>query len=196
MSNETMREASLNRRKMLTGAVLSTGALYAMVDMATPAYAKGKGGAGATAQDVQLLNAAIALEHEGIAAYDIAGGSGLIPAAAVPVLTTFQGHHKQHRDELSAIVRRLGGKPVEAKPLNDYVVSLNAASIKTLEDIQRLALRLERGAASAYLGLIDPLSSHELHKVVSGIAADEALHAAAFMFDLKEAIPSQAHIFG
>lgn len=195
MSKDAL-QPQLDRRSLIgKGSVLTTGALLALANMATPAYAKGKGNS-ANANDVGLLNAAIGLEHEGIAAYDIALGSGLIPQAAVGLVSTFQGHHKQHRDELAAAVRRMGGTPTEAKTLDDYKASLNAGSITSLQDIQRLALRLERGAATAYIGLIEPLKNHELHTVVARLAADEALHAAAFMFDLKQAIPTQAKIFG
>ncbi|TXG84532.1 MAG: ferritin-like domain-containing protein [Sphingomonadales bacterium] len=193
---DEVSKTTVSRRSLIgKGSVLTTGALLALANMAAPAYAKGKGGS-ANANDVDLLNAAIGLEHEGIAAYDIALGSGLIPADALDLVRSFQGHHKQHRDELAAAVRRMGGTPVESKLLDDYVVSLNAKAITSLADIQRLALRLERGAATAYIGLIAPLKNHELHTVVARLAADEALHATAFMFDLKETIPTQAKIFG
>lgn len=193
---DEISKSTVNRRSLIgKGSVLTTGALLALANMATPAYAKGKGQS-ANANDVGLLNAAIGLEHEGIAAYDIALGSGLIPADTLDLVRSFQGHHKQHRDELAAAVRRMGGTPVDAMTMDHYVDALNAKAIKSLTDIQRLALRLERGAATAYLGLIEPLKNHELHTVVARLAADEALHATAFIFDLKETIPTQAKIFG
>ena len=49
--------------------------------------------------DAQILNAAIGLEHEGIAAYQIAATSGLLDPAVLDIGITFQSHHKQHRDE-------------------------------------------------------------------------------------------------
>lgn len=187
----------LNRRSLVTlgTTALSAAGIMALAGTASPAFAKTAAKPSGNAQDAGLLNAAIGLEHEGIAAYEIALGSGLIPQAAVGLVRSFQGHHKQHRDELAKAVIRLGGKPTEAKKLDEYVKSLNAASITKLEDIQRLALRLERGAASAYIGLIAGLKNTEYHTLVAQLAADEALHATVFMLDLKEEIPSMAHIF-
>jgi hypothetical protein len=138
----------------------------------------------------------MSLEYEGIAAYEIALGSGLVPQPAVELVRTFQGHHRQHSEELARAVTRLGGRPVESKPLSDYVASLNAASIHSFADIQHLALRLERGAASAYLGLIAPLQDTELHTLVARLAADEAVHAAVFMTDLSEPFPTRDRMFG
>jgi len=187
-----------NRRAVLLGgATLSAAGLVALAGCATPAGAQtGARGTANAAQDAELLNAAIALEHEGIAAYDIALGSGLIPAGALTLVRTIQGHHNQHRDDLAAAVTRLGGAPAQSKTRAEYVTELNAGSIKSLEDIQRLALRLENGATNAYLGLISPLSDTDLHVLVARLAADEASHAAIFMMDLKEIYPVKAPLYG
>jgi hypothetical protein len=183
-----------NRRGLLTGMALSTAGLTALAGVATPAYAKKA--KSNPAQDANLLNAAIALEHEGIGAYAIALGSGLIPPAAVGLVTSFQGHHKQHRDELAAAIRRLGAVPAESKSIDEYAKDLNAGAITGLVDIQRLALRLERGAANAYLGLIGPIQDSALHLMLARFAADEATHATVFILDLKEMIPTQAPLYG
>lgn len=182
-----------NRRAVLSSGGLSVAGVLALAASATPAEARGR--RSDPAQDANLLNAAIALEHEGIAAYEIALGSGLLPQPAVGLVRTFQGHHQQHRDDLARAVTRLGGRPAEAKTIQQYAADLNASSIMSLTDIQRLALRLERGAASAYLGLITPLHSTELHGLVARLAADEALHAAVFMADLHEPFPARSQIF-
>lgn len=195
----TDSSSQTNRRNILTGAAtLSAGGLLALAASATPAAARGtrKSSAKAAAQDAELLNAAIALEHQGIGAYEIALGSGLVPGAAVPLVKTIQGHHKQHRDDLAAAVTRLGGKPVDTKTVADYAKELNAASITSLADIQRLALRLETGAANAYLGLIDPLTDPALHLLVAKLAADEASHATIFLLDLKETYPEKTPLYG
>ncbi|KCZ92871.1 ferritin-like domain-containing protein [Hyphomonas johnsonii] len=145
--------------------------------------------------DVQILNAAIALEHEGIAAYQIAATSGLLDPAVVDIGVTFQGHHKGHRDELVKAVRTLGGTPVEEKSLDDYAKSLNAASLTNQTDVLKLALGLERGAANAYLGLIPSLGV-DFHQVAARMAGDEAFHAAILANALGEPIPKNALIFG
>jgi len=68
------------------------------------------------ANDVAILNSALAAELEAIAAYGVGAGSGLLKGPVLALATTFQGHHKQHADVLAGAVGRLGGKPATAKP--------------------------------------------------------------------------------
>ena len=146
-------------------------------------------------QDVQLLNAAIALEHEGIAAYTIAASSGLLQPAVVQIGVTFRGHHMRLRDELIRAVQALGGVPVEAKSESEYVSQLNVSSLQNQADVLRLALGLERGAANAYLGLIPSLGA-DYHQIAARMAGDEAFHAAILGNALGEPIPTEGLIFG
>ncbi len=184
-----------SRRSIIGGAgkTLSVAAVAMIVggcsNAATPI------GSADTGQDISLLNAAIALEHEGIAAYQIAATSGLLEPAVIEIGVTFQGHHKGHRDELEKAVRQLGGEPVVAKTDAEYGEALNAASLKNQEDVLRLALGLERGAANAYLGLIPSLGA-DYHQVAAQMAGDEAFHAAILGNALGEPIPKAALIFG
>lgn len=146
-------------------------------------------------QDVSILNAAIALENEGVAAYTIAAGSGLLQPAVVQIGVTFRGHHMQHRDELIKAVQALGGTPAAAKSDADYAADLNVASLKNQTDVLRLALGLERGAANAYLGLIPSLGAG-YHQIAARMAGDEAFHAAILANALGDPIPTKALIFG
>ncbi len=185
----------VNRRTIIRtgGAALSAAGVLALAGMATPAGAKTKDGD--AAQDAGLLNAARALEFEGIAAYEIALGSGLLTPSATSFARLYQSHHKQHNDDLEAAIKRLGGDPVGPKTTAEYVEQLEADKIGSQEDILRLALRLETGAASAYLGLIAPLKNSDLHSLVARLAADEAAHAATFMIDLNLPIPEKTPLF-
>jgi|TARA_R100000455_G_C6268931_1_gene124499 hypothetical protein len=146
-------------------------------------------------QDIGILNAAIALEHEGIAAYQIAATSGLLQPAVVDIGVTFQGHHKGHRDILVSAVETLGGTPVEEKSLGAYAQDLNVSNLKNQEDVLRLALRLEQGAANAYLGLIPSLGP-DFHQVAAQMAGDETFHAAILANALGLPIPKDAMMFG
>ena len=128
------------------------------------------------AGDVQILNVALGLEHEAISAYSIAAGSGLVTKAVLPVAVTFQTHHKEHRDALIATIRKLGGTPVAAKPDAEVAKALNAASLKNQTDVLRLAQKLERGAANAYLGVIPSFADKGLAQVSAKLAADETGH--------------------
>lgn len=148
-----------------------------------------------TNSDVQILNAAIALEHEGIAAYQIAATSGLLAPAVVDIGVTFQSHHKGHRDELMKAVEALGGVPAEEQSIAHYAGVLDAASLTNQTDVLRLALRLETGAANAYLGLIPSLGT-DYHQIAARMAGDEAYHAAILANALGDPIPTEPLIFG
>ncbi|WP_373490048.1 ferritin-like domain-containing protein [Parasphingorhabdus sp.] len=82
-----------------------------------------------------------------------------------------------------------------AKSDSEYAEALNVASLKNQEDVLRLALGLERGAANAYLGLIPSLGVN-FHQVAAQMAGDEAFHAAILGNALGEPIPKAALIFG
>ena len=145
---------------------------------------------------MSLLNAALALEHEGVAAYQLGAESKLLQAPVLQVAVTFQGHHKQHRDDLIAAIKRLGGTPVAAKTLDDYAKELNAATLKSQADVLKLALKLERGATNAYLGVIPSLTGTDLHHFAAQVACDEAFHAAILANALDEALLRTAPLFG
>lgn len=148
------------------------------------------------AGDVQILNVALGLEHEAISAYSIAAGSGLVTKAVLPVAVTFQGHHKEHRDALIATIRKLGGTPVAAKSDAEVAKSLNAASLKNQTDVLRLAQRLERGAANAYLGVIPSFSDKALSQVSAKLASDETGHWMVLSQALGDALSPKAFYVG
>ncbi|MEP2989791.1 MAG: ferritin-like domain-containing protein [Parasphingorhabdus sp.] len=184
-----------SRRALIGGAgkTLSAAGLAMIVSGCSNAAAPES--AGDPSQDVGILNAAIALEHEGIAAYQIAATSGLLQPAVVEIGVTFQGHHKGHRDALVKAVEQLGGNAAEEKSQDHYVEALGIASLKNQEDVLRLALKLERGAANAYLGLI-PSLGNDFHQVAAQMAGDEAFHAAILANALGEPIPKAPLMFG
>ncbi|WP_422005193.1 ferritin-like domain-containing protein [Pyruvatibacter mobilis] len=191
----TIKTLSSTRRSVLTGAgktLTLAGAAMALNGFSTATYAADDA---SVAQDVSILNAAIALEHEGIAAYQIGATSGLLDPTVVEIGLTFQGHHKGHRDILVSAVRDLGGEPVAEESLDAYADQLGAGGLATQEDVLRLALKLERGAANAYLSLIPSLGA-DYHKVAAQMAGDEAFHAAILANALGEPLPADALIFG
>src|SRR5690349_19123425 len=67
------------------------------------------------ANDVRILNSALAAELEAIAAYQVGAESGLLQKPVLDLAVTFQGQHKEHADVLAKTVQKLGGKPVTAK---------------------------------------------------------------------------------
>lgn len=190
-----------SRRRILTAGglgVLSATAVALLAGneaLAQQQQQRRQGNAGGN--DVAILNVALGLEHEAIAAYQIGAESNLLQAAVLQVAVAFQGHHKAHRDALIQTIRQMGGNPVAEKSRQDYMTSLNIAStVRNQADVLKLAQRLERGAANAYLGVIPSFANRDLAKVAGRLAADETMHYTALTQALNEALPGNALSFG
>lgn len=147
-------------------------------------------------KDVEILNVALGLEHEAIAAYQLGATSGLLQKPVMDVAVQFQSHHKAHRDILAATIRKLGGQPVAEKSLEEYALSLKAANLKSQNDVLDLAARLELGATNAYLGVIPAMHDRDLAKVAGRLAADETMHYTALISALGRQLPAAALSFG
>jgi rubrerythrin len=147
-------------------------------------------------KDVDILNVALGLEHEAIAAYQLGASSGLLQKAVLDVAVQFQSHHKAHRDALAATIRKLGGQPVAEKSLDDYAKALNASGLKSQTDVLDLAAKLELGATNAYLSVIPSMQDRELAKVAARLAADETMHFTALTSALGRPLPTGALSFG
>jgi rubrerythrin len=184
-----------DRRGFLRGAGIATLSATAIAVLGgREALAQGmKGDAG---KDVAILNVALGLEHEAIAAYQIGAESKLLKQPVLGVAVQFQGHHKEHRDALIATINKMGGKPVAAKSIKEYADALDAKSIKSAGDILVLAAKLEKGAANAYLGVIPSFSNGDLAKVAGRLAADETMHWTVLAQATKEMLPQKALTFG
>jgi hypothetical protein len=179
------------------GGLLSAGAVAVLGGCHT-AMAQTTGGKmmKAGSGDVDILNVALGLEHEAIEAYQIGAESGLLQKPVLDVAVLFQGHHKGHRDALMSTIKTLGGTPVMPKMRNDYAMALNVAAIKGQTDILKLAQKLERGAANAYIGVIPSFKDTGLAQVAARLAADETMHWTALTQALGEALPTGALAFG
>lgn len=151
---------------------------------------------GSTAGDINILNVALGLEHEAIAAYQLGAGSGLLAKPVLDVAVAFQGHHKAHRDALVATIGKLGGRPVAEKALDAYAKALDAASLKSQADVLALAARLELGATNAYLGVIPSFKDAQLAQVAARLAADETMHYVALLGAMGQSLPAGALSFG
>jgi rubrerythrin len=123
-------------------------------------------------EDVAILNTALGLEHEAIAAYQLGAESGLLQKPVLDLAVTFQGQHKAHADLLTQTVRKLGGTPVEPKSAYDFPM----ATLKSQTDVLGFAADLEQAAVSAYLGAIPQFDDRGLAKAAASILGDEAMH--------------------
>ncbi len=169
------------RTLALSGAVLSAGAVALLGGRDAMAAGK-KASQGEIEADIRILNGALGAELEAIAAYQVGAESGLLTKGVLPVAVQFQGHHKEHADALSATVRKLGGKPVAAKPKYAFPVE----NLKNEADVLRFAAGLEKGAVSAYLGAVPLFADRALSQVAASILGDEAMHWAVLRQVLGE----------
>ena len=184
------------RRQFLqgTGKLTLSAAVIAMLG-GNEALAKGMRQGDAKA-DVAILNVALGLEWEAINAYQLGAESGLLQKPVLGVAVSFQSHHKEHAEALSQTVIKLGGTPVAPKKKAHYAKALNAGALKSQTDILKLAARLERGAANAYIGVIPSFKNAELAKVAARLAADETMHWTVLASALKQQLPVKALSFG
>ncbi|GJL91212.1 ferritin-like domain-containing protein [Hyphococcus sp.] len=197
-SQQILSKEKVSRRGFMgrgTTATLSVAGLSVLSGGAL-AMASRKGAKEDPMADAGLINTALSLEHEGIAAYQIAAESGLLDNAVLQVGILFQSHHNGHRDELIKSVRELGGTPVEARSIGEYATALGADKLKSQADILQLAIGLELGAANAYLGVIPSLNDQEYGHLFARLAADEAMHWTALKGAVGEALPQNALYFG
>jgi rubrerythrin len=162
-----------SRRRFLqqAGTATFSGLAIALLGGRSTALAAGTA-EDAVAQDVRILNTAVAAEHEAVAAYQLGADSGLLQPEVAKVALTFQGHHKQHVEALAKAVRGLGGSDVRALEKYDFPTD----KLKAQSDVLQFAAGLERGAVSAYAGAIPLFDNRELSAAAASILADEAMH--------------------
>jgi hypothetical protein len=136
--------------------------------------------------DIILMNTALALEHQAIWAYGLAGTSGLLSEKAREVGLLFQGSHEIHRDLLVDAIRGKGAQPVE--PKKEYVFGVPLSNEK---DVLELAFKLEVGAARVYLYVVDRFQDRALSGSAARILSDEVLHATVLRSVLgREVVPT------
>lgn len=187
---------NFGRRRMLAASGTATLSAAAVTLLAGCAPAMAVAKTGETSKDVDILNVALALEHEAINAYQLGAKSGLLQKPVLDVAVLFQSHHKGHRDALIATIEKLGGRPAAEKSLAEYAKDLRAEMLKNQADVLDLATRLELGAANAYLGVIPSFSDANLAKVAARLAADESMHWTTLTGALGRSLPGAALSFG
>lgn len=192
-------EPPSDRRKFLTmssGIALSAAAMLLLSGKDALASKVKESKKGSSEQDISILNTALGLEHEGINAYQIGAESGLLSKDVLPVAVSFQSHHKEHREALIATIKKLGGKPVEEKTIEFYKKSLEVSTLKSQEDVLRLAAKLEMGAISAYIGVMPSFQNREITAAAAKLLADEVMHWTVLSSVLKQTLPTKGLSFG
>lgn len=163
--NQGKDSASVSRRGALrTASALAAGATAWGSPVANEKHAN----------DLAILNVALGLEHQAIAAYDAGAKSKLLTDDQLKIAVSFQADHKRHRDALSRFVRHFGGTPVEPKSSYDF------GTITTGADVVKLAQHLEEQAEMAYLTNAGNLQDRELLNAAVPILEDEVRHNILF----------------
>lgn len=189
-------ESDSSRRGFMRQSGLAVAGVGLVAAGGAPAAAAKRRGGGASKGDVGVMQGALALEHEGIAAYKIAGASGLLTPDVLKVALVFLGHHEGHREALAKLIMKAGGKPVEPKSDAEYIEELNLGALKNQGDVVALAARLEQGATNAYVGQIAAISDNATAKLFAQLATDEAVHWAVLNGALGNAVPTPTFLFG
>ena len=185
---------SIIKLAAMTSATLAVGGIASSQAIATPH--KRRGGSATAGADVSVMQGALALEHEGIAAYKIAAGSGLLSQGTIAVATVFLGHHEGHRDALAKLIAQMGGTPVEPKTNEEYIRALNIAALKSEADVVKFAAGLEQGATNAYVGQIAAIKDHQIARLFAQLGTDEAVHWALLNAAAGGSVPKPAFLFG
>jgi rubrerythrin len=154
--------------------------------MVTPGWAAEKTAATVPSQeqDLAMLNVALGLEYQGIAAYQVGAESGLLQKPVLETALRFQSDHKAHAALLAATVQKFGGKAVQAKKPQEYGFPVD--KLKNQADVLRFAAGLEKGASIAYLGTVPNFSNRDFARVAASILGDEAMHWAVLLSALGE----------
>lgn len=181
------------RRTVLVSGTLSAAAFGLLAGQRGLAFAGSP-----TESDAAILNVALGLEHEAIAAYQLGAESGLLKGALLDTAVLFQSHHKTHREAQLAALKKLGARPVADKPMDEYKKSskLNVAALKTAEDVLKLAQRLELGAVNAYIGVMPAFADRSLSTVAARLLADETMHYTVLTQALAQPLPKPGLFFG
>jgi bacterioferritin (cytochrome b1) len=128
---------------------------------------------------VQVLNAALVVEHTTLYAY--AQGASLLGPVTAPLATAFRQHHLDHRDRLSSLVTALGGTPAPARS------SYDIGTPPTDENgVLSLVASLEEEATRSHYAALRQISDPATVQALASIMADEAQHSAALRTVLQQ----------
>jgi hypothetical protein len=120
--------------------------------------------------DVEILAAALALEHHAIAIYDAGLARNLFPAGLRARAVEFRGDHEGHRDTQILLMRERG---VAAPPA---LRSYGLGGWRGSGDLLREATRIELAAQDAYLALLSQVRTSDYLLTAAFILVDEARH--------------------
>lgn len=138
--------------------------------------------------DVELLNLALDLELEAVAAYKAA--AGILRGDALQAAKLFVEQEQEHAAGLTAAIKDAGGTPNRARPSYDF------PRLRSQEGALRFAIELEDTAIAAYIDLLPKLGQGDLRATAAAIVANEAEHVAVLRLALGEEPVPAAFVLG
>ena len=158
---------TLVKTGVIAGGLVAAGALTAGTASAASLRAPSKVSAG----DISILNYALTLEHLEDAMYRALINSGLLFGASLKAARQYGAQEHQHVEALTAVITKLGGTPVAARP------KYNLPMLGSLKAIYNLLVTVEDLGASAYLGAAPLIQDPTLLDTAVAIHTVEAEHA-------------------
>ena len=149
--------------RLLAGAGLAPAVLRFL---ANPAEALPRG----EETDRAVLEAALVLEHEAIAVYEVGLARRLFPLGLQQYAVEFRGDHLGHRDTQISILEERGGRAPARRRDYDW------GSLDNGDAMVRLALDIERTAQQAYTALLSQIRSDDYMLSAAFILIDEVRH--------------------
>lgn len=162
------RRRTLLKRAAVGGAALTVGGTVLPIGRLLPAGAQGltDGDIAAFAESVELA---------AVAAYQMAGASGLLPKPVLDAALKFAGHHQAHAEAFGGAAGAGASKKPNAALLTALGPQLQAAN--TVAKIGEFALDLENAAAATYLFALGALTSTAALQLTASILPVESQHA-------------------
>jgi hypothetical protein len=153
--------------------------------LATTPIAKGISFAQSPAQDLEILNYALTLEHLEARAYRELIAGGLLTGQVLEFFRAFGAHETTHVETLTETIRDLGGTPVQEQE------NYNWPTFNNQQEVLEYFHTIEELGAAAYLGQAPRIQNAELLTAAVSIHNVEGQHAAV-LADLIGAQPSPA----
>ena len=128
------------------------------------------------ANDVEVLNYALTLEHLEADLYKTIVAAGVIKNPTyVKYVTMFRDHEIAHAETLPGVIRQLGGAPVAARPKYNY----GAFDVSTELKAMQVLAAVEEVGVGAYQGAAPFIKSKEILTAAVAIHGVEAEHTGA-----------------
>jgi rubrerythrin len=138
--------------------------------------------------DVDILNAALDLEHTAVAAYT--AGLPRLRGDVARLGRQFLGQEREHVGGLTQAIKDLGGAPNAARRTYDF------PTLRNQTDVLNFAVDLENGAVATYIDALPKLSSPALRGTAAAILTNEAEHIAVLLGALGKPPVPDAFVVG